>query len=124
MLAIPQKLSVSNYGWVFQKHSPYLPLFNYYINLLDEQGILHKIVKAYEAGPQECPDYNGLPLGFDSCIAAFIVFLTGAGLGFVLFILEIFIPLMKKPGTNPNEVSAFEVSENNPNSIGQMANIE
>ena len=98
-----------------------MSLFDYYINILDEQGITHKIIKTYEARPQECPDYNGLPLGFDSCIAAFIVFATGAGLGMVLFILEIMIPLMKKHWINQEE---FVVPSNNERSISELSNIE
>ena len=92
--------------------------------MLDEQGITHKIIKAYDARPQECPDYNGLPLGFDSCIAAFIVFLTGAGLGMVLFILEITVPLIKKHWTNQNVSSAFIITQTNERSIGEISNIE
>ena len=89
ILSIPAKLDIEYIGWAFQKHSPLVPLFNYYLKTMDEQGITQKIFAKYEATPQECPNYNGLPLGFDNCIAAFFVLIGGLFMGFCLFLLEI-----------------------------------
>ena len=89
ILSIPAKLDIEFLGWAFQKHSPLVPLFNYHLKTMDEQGITQKIFAKYEATPQECPNYNGLPLGFDNCIAAFFVLIGGLFLGFCLLPLEI-----------------------------------
>ena len=59
---------------------------------MDEQGITARIFAEYGSTSQECPNYNGLPLGFDSCIAAFVVFGVGISIAAVGFIIEIIIP--------------------------------
>ena len=79
-------------GWAFQKNSPLLPIFNYYLKAMDEQGITSRIFAEYGSTSQECPNYNGLPLGFDSCIAAFVVFGVGISIAAIGFIVEILIP--------------------------------
>ena len=92
ILAIPGKFGMEYTGWPFQKNSPLLPIFNYHLKAMDEQGITERIFAEYGTTTQECPNYNGLPLGFDSCIAAFVVFGVGLGIATVGFIFEILIP--------------------------------
>ena len=76
-----------------------------------EKGSLQQILNKYEIGTQFCPDESGKPLGFESCFTAFLaliagmiffstfseinlhdirVYLTGMGLGLLLFFLENF----------------------------------
>ena len=75
ILMLPSYLRVP-YGWAFQKHSPYLQLFNYHLQIMDEIGTLQKLYQKYEAPPQVCPDKSGSSISFDSCLTAFLS-LTG-----------------------------------------------
>ena len=88
MIALPLKYDFKPYAYGFQKDSPYLPLFNHYIKGMQERGAILKILENYVSQPQVCPDYTGKPLGFDSCGAAFLVFLSGPIIGLILFIIE------------------------------------
>ena len=88
ILALPTKYNQMPMAWGFQKHSPYIPLFNHYLKELREKGSFDKIFSNYEPPPQVCPNYNGLPLGFDSCGAAFLAFMVGPIMAIILFSLE------------------------------------
>ena len=61
-------------AWGFQKHSPYLPLFNYHLKRLEEQGLFNKFWLRNKPQIQVCPDGAGKPIGFDSCMTAFVAF--------------------------------------------------
>ena len=76
----------SAYG--FQKHSPYLFLFNHFLNEMREKGTMNKILTKYEPKPQNCPDYSGKPLGISTCISAFVILAFGMGSCVLLFFLE------------------------------------
>ena len=45
LLQIPSKYDFKPYAYGFQKDSPYLPLFNYYLKEMREKGRLEKIRK-------------------------------------------------------------------------------
>jgi hypothetical protein len=94
-------------AYAFQKDSPYLDLFNYFITQLKESGSYEKISQEYESKPQICPDYSGKSLGFDSCITMFLVILMGLGLGFLLLLMECllkyFIPDLHWFNSNPSD---------------------
>ena len=72
----------------FQKDSPFLPLFNYYLNEMKQKGMVKQILGKYEPPPQICPDYSGKSLGFSSVFAAFGVLFFGVGIAVILFGLE------------------------------------
>ena len=74
----------------FQKDSPFLPLFNYYLNEMKEKGMVKQIIGKYEPPPQICPDYSGKSLGVGSVFAAFGVLFFGAGISVILFCIEKF----------------------------------
>ena len=57
-MATPGKYDFKPYAYGFQKDSPFLPMFNYYINDMIEKGILKQIQAKYEAPLQICPDYR------------------------------------------------------------------
>ena len=59
-------------AWGFQKHSPYLQLFNYHLKRLEEQGSFEKFWLRNQPQIQVCPDGAGKPIGFDSCLTAFL----------------------------------------------------
>ena len=79
----------------FQKDSPYVDLFNYFLKEMDEKGILTKIHKKYKNHQQFCPDLGGKPLGFEGCIMAFIALLGGIGICLILMSVECFSKLTK-----------------------------
>ena len=71
IVATPAKYDFKPYAYGFQKDSPFLPLFNYYLNEMKEKGSLKQIQVKYEPPSQICPDYSGKSLGFSSVFAAF-----------------------------------------------------
>ena len=89
ILAIPSKYKITPCALALQKNSPYLPLFNYYLNEMQEKGVSEQILSKYEPAAQICPDSSGLPLGFDSCFTAFLALLVGASVGWAIFIIEV-----------------------------------
>ena len=88
IIALPAKYNIQPYAMVFQKDSPYLPLFNHYVNEMREKGALQQIMKHYQPDPQDCGDDTGRPLGFNNCITAFLVPIAGMILAMILFLIE------------------------------------
>ena len=76
------------YAWTFQKHSPYLDIFNFYIQELIQKGQWNAIINKYQAQPQVCPDLSGMPIEFANCFTAFLCLIGGAFLGIILFSIE------------------------------------
>ena len=96
IIAIPAKYNFKPYAFGFQKDSPFLPMFNFYLKEMREKGSLKKILDKYESPPQVCPDYNGKPLGFGAVFTAFGVLGLGVVAGIFLFLLEGFSALTSK----------------------------
>ena len=96
IIAIPAKYNFKPYAFGFQKDSPFLPMFNFYLKEMREKGSLKKILDKYESPPQVCPDYNGKPLGFGAVFTAFGVLGLGVVAGILLFLLEGFSALTSK----------------------------
>jgi hypothetical protein len=88
IVATPGKYDFKPQAMGFQKDSPFLPLFNYYINEMIEKGSLKQIEVKYEPPPQICPDYSGKSLGVGSVFAAFGVLFCGFGISLILVGLE------------------------------------
>ena len=61
-------------GWTFQKHSPYLPLFDHYLKMMMEKGTFQNLNNRFKPPPQICPDGAGKPIGFSSSLTAFLSF--------------------------------------------------
>ena len=91
ILALPEKYQLQPFGFAFQKDSPYLDIFNFYINNLRESGALTRIFKDVEPAPQDCPKMEGTSLGFNNCFGAFLVMIVGVGTGILLLIAEAFV---------------------------------
>ena len=87
-MATGGKYDFKPYAFGFQKDSPFLPLFDYYLNEMKEKGSLKQIQVKYEPPPQICPDYSGKSLGVSSVFAAFGVLFFGVGIAVILFGLE------------------------------------
>ena len=60
-------------AYAFQKDSPYLELFNYFLQEMKEKGALKQILEKYEGGKQVCPDMSGKPIGINSSFTAFLL---------------------------------------------------
>jgi hypothetical protein len=88
ILATPGKYNVKPLAYGFQKDSPFLPLFDYYLNEMKEKGSMKQIQVKYEPPPQTCPDYSGKSLGVSSVFSAFGVLFSGVGIAMILFGLE------------------------------------
>ena len=88
MKAIKAKYNVMTIAFGFQKDSPFLGLFNYYLKEMRETGTLDQILKKYESGPQVCEDYSGKPLGFGSVSAAFIIMILALISVWTIFLFE------------------------------------
>ena len=67
--SVPKDLK-EHLSFGFQKNSPYLQPFNYYIKRMQERGIFKQIFAKYEIHKQECPSPS-LSIGFENCISAF-----------------------------------------------------
>ena len=87
-MATPDNYDFKPYAYGFQKDSPFLPLFDYYLNEMKEKGSLKQIQVKYEPPPQVCPDYSGKSLGVGSVFAAFGVLFLGVGIAVILFFIE------------------------------------
>ena len=87
-MATPGKYNVKPLAYGFQKDSPFLPLFDYYLNEMKEKGSMKQIQVKYEPPPQTCPDYSGKSLGVSSVFSAFGVLFSGIGITMILFGLE------------------------------------
>jgi hypothetical protein len=112
-VAIPGKYAFIPNAYGFQKDSPYLDIFNYFITQLQESGSYEKISRKYESKSPICPDYSGKSLGLDSCVIMFLVVLMGLGLGFLFLLIECllkyFIPDLNWFNLNPPlESSEFQ----------------
>ena len=76
------------YAWAFQKHSPYLEIFNFYLQEFNEKGSWNAIKNKYGASPQVCPDLSGMPLDLSQTFTAFLVLIFGVASGFILMLIE------------------------------------
>ena len=114
IIALPAKYNRQYYAMVLQKDSPYLALFNHYITIMREVGAIHQIAKKYEPKSPNCGVDIGKPLGFNNCIAAFLVPTLGLFLAMILFLLEtisvnsgIKIPMLEWYDIRKNESPAM-----------------
>ena len=63
IIRTPAKYDYQRFAYGFQKDSPFLDIFNFYLKELRERGSFSQIFKKYQSQPQVCPDYSGKPLG-------------------------------------------------------------
>ena len=90
VLQIPYVIDASvGGGWTFQKHSPFLPMFDMYINTLKEHGTFQRIEDVGNnktLGPeQDCQDYDGKPIGVTKVFSLFGILAIGSGFSVLLF---------------------------------------
>ncbi len=73
LIHIPGKYDIKPLSFAFQKDSPYLSLFNFYLNHMVEKGQIDRIGMKYDRESQMCTDYSGKALGMESCFTAFLL---------------------------------------------------
>ena len=88
VINVPEKFNLYQYTFAFQKDSQYLPIFNYYLKLLDQQGTFHKLYNKYQVLPQNCQGSGWNAIGFENTLTAFLAFILGMIFGMVLLIIE------------------------------------
>ena len=89
LIPIPGRYDFKPYALAFQKYSPYLPIFNYYIKAMQEKGSMEQLLKKYAPAPQFCPNLTGKALTFNSCITAFLVLIGGGFIGLIFLVIEL-----------------------------------
>ena len=57
IIAIPAKYDFKPYGWGFQKDSPFLEMFNYYLDEMREKGANKQIFVKYDPPSQVRMDF-------------------------------------------------------------------
>ena len=90
VITIPAKYDKKQVAFAFQKDSEYLPLFNYYLKIMEEKGISNQILEKFEAPPPICEDKSGQALGLKECFTGFFPLFAGGILGFLMLFIEIF----------------------------------
>ena len=78
----------SAFAWPFPKHSPYLDIFNFYLNEFFERGQWDAIKSRYEPQPQICPSPFGEPIERTTCVSAFLCLIGGIFIAMGVMSLE------------------------------------
>ena len=89
IILLPKKYNLQLFTMGFQKDSPFLGLFNYYLRKMRQDGSLDKNVKDYTANPQACPDNTGKALGFNNLIFPVFILILGCLFSFVTLMFEV-----------------------------------
>ena len=82
VIALPENSGLNTESYAFQKDSPYMEIFNYFLQEMKEKGVIKQILEKYKSGPQVCPDMSGQPLGINNSFTAFLL-LLGENLMFI-----------------------------------------
>ena len=88
IIILPKRYNMQHFALGFQKDSPYLGLFNYYLRKMRQEGSLDKNVKGYEAVQQACPDKTGKALGFKNLIFPIFILVLGCLMSFLTLMFE------------------------------------
>ena len=88
IVAIKGNYNPKPVAWLFQKHSPYMDIFDFYKNELIEKGTWNAIQHKYDVNPQVCPNLSGKPIGFTTCFTAFLFLIGGVSLALMIMFLE------------------------------------
>ena len=88
VIDIPFKGNKNPNAFGFQKNSPYVEIFDYYLRELLEEGIVDKIKEKYRTLPPDCGNSAGKPLGFTNCFTAFLPLVFGTIIALIIVIFE------------------------------------
>jgi hypothetical protein len=77
-------------GWIFQKNSPYVSLFNYFLDNFNEVGLLDKLMKKKLElmRAEACEESSFQAINFGNVILVFILLLIGIFASLVLLGIE------------------------------------
>ena len=88
ILRAPEYYDPTLAGFALQKYSPYLFVFNHFLQKTKENGHIDRIWKQYVDDRQICTDYSGKPIGISTCFTAFIVLICGSTVSIILLLIE------------------------------------
>lgn len=88
VIDIPFKGNKNPNAFGFQKNSPYVEIFDYYLRELLEEGIVDKIKEKYRTLPPDCGNSAGKPLGFTNCFTAFLPLVLGTIIALIIALFE------------------------------------
>ena len=82
-------------GWMFQKRSPFLPIFRHYHDMIRESGTFWRLHQ-YENRPEMQSDYfypepicethKGKPIGLYKISSIFVIVVIGIGICFLIYV--------------------------------------
>ena len=118
IILLPKKYNLQLFTIGFQKDSPFLGLFNYYLRKMRQDGSLNKNVKDYIANPQACPDNTGKALGFSNLIFPVFILIFGCLFSFVALMFEvIYNRISKQTKEQRTEVVEINIIQQNDDAI-------
>ena len=88
IVATEGKYNPKPVAWLFQKHSPYLDIFNFYMNEFIEKGTWNAIQSQYRDSPQICPKLSGKPIEITTCFTAFLTLIVGSSIALIIIPFE------------------------------------
>ena len=101
--------------WAFPKHSPYLEIFNFYLNEYTEKGFWDAIQRKHMMSPQICSDYTNESIGWSKCITAFLCLIGGICISAIIMGLEYlqirFVSLIRITDSNVNSTTSQNPSK-------------
>jgi len=77
-------------GWIFPKNSPFVSLFNYFLNNFDEVGLLDKLMKKQLEliTTNTCDESSFQAINFENVALVFILLLIGILISLLLLGIE------------------------------------
>lgn len=81
-------------GWMFLKRSPFLPIFNYYYNMMKESGSIERLRRRrnrpefdsnYYKPKATCQNHEEKAIAIYKSASLFIILMIGVGVGFLIF---------------------------------------
>ena len=81
-------------GWMFEKRSPFLPIFNHYFNKIKESATSQRLSRTHNRPEYDsnyyfpkptCETYKGKPIGLYKISSTFAIVIIGAGVCFMIY---------------------------------------
>ena len=82
-------------GWMFQKRSPFQPIFNHYYHIMKESGSVRRMQRRpnrpefdsnYYKPKTTCENLEGKPIGIYKSSSLFIILMIGVFVCFLIFV--------------------------------------
>ena len=81
-------------GWMFEKRSPFLPIFNHYFNMIKETATFKRLRRRLNRPEYDsnyyfpiptCDTHRGKPIGLYKISSTFAIVMIGAGDCFIIY---------------------------------------